>query len=797
MHPIRPLSRRTPVALAAAAALLSAPAVFAQQTAPAPVTTTAEDRQTITITATKRNEAAHRVPINVSAIGEEQLREENITDIKKLIQLSPAIDAPGNGARFADSVTVRGLNISSVSANNVEWFVRSTLSYYLDDTPLPNIGYRIKDIARVETLLGPQGTLYGAGALGGTIRYITNQPRLGASEARVSTSFYKTKYSGGLSNDTDGVINLPFGSDLALRLSLARLDEKGYTDRYAGVPSWLPQAAPWTPKPNAGKVLYEDDDYQKVNSGRAALRWRATKDLEFTLAHAQQSQLAHGTTGTQLRPATGEARYTAPFGFNDHTVLSPYPEFADRDFRLTSFDIDWQLSIGKLHSSTSTYKDTRAGQADYLGTGSFFYGDLGLYPEYTLNDPGFLGETAYLRFDNAYKGTVHETRLTSNPGGSFDWIAGFYYAKQDKSLKYTENLPTLPTFRPGGAPGVGYFENQASDYKETAFFGEISIKPADRLTLTAGARFFNYRDETTTEVVDYAFDLVSGVVEAKEKGSAKSYFKLNAAYQITPDFLGYFTISQGFRRGGANGFRPVGGLVLSEQGRAYQPDTTENFELGFKGFLFDKRLYLQTSLYTIDWQNTQTYASQDLSGFPVWGTINGPAAVSKGIEIDGRYTVSPGWQLLFATTYNRARWDGTKEICLFEGNVGCRTFERGGVLGGSPRSKHKLGVRWDTSLANGWGLNALLMARYTGVKPSDRLDAPNERVFDYKSYTQYDANIGINTDKWDASLWVENLTDERALTSFQGTSAVGARTGIRAIYVKPRTIGVNLSYKFW
>ncbi len=790
MHSILPL-RRTPVAVAAAA-LLSMNCALAQQQPPEEKKDAATDRQTIVITATKRDTPAHRVPINVSAIGEEQLREDNITDLKKLIANSPSIDAPANSARFADSVTVRGLNISSVSANNIEWFTRSTLSYYLDDTPLPNIGYRIKDIARVETLLGPQGTLYGAGSLGGTIRYITNQPRLGSTEARLSTSFYKTKF-GGLSYDADGVVNVPLGSELALRVALARLDEKGYTDRYAGTPRFLPQAIPWTPKPDANKVLYENDDYQKVNSGRAALRWRLTPAIELTLSHAQQSQLAHGTSGAQLLPATGNpGRYQAPLAFNDHTVLSPYPEFADRDFRLSGFDIDWKLSYARLHSSTSTYKDTRAGQADYLGTGSFFYGDLG-YPEFLLGDPAFAGETAYLRYDNTYKGTVHETRLTSNPGGSFDWIAGFYYASQKKSLKYTENLPTLPG---SGPAGVGYFEDQSSKYKESALFGEISIKPAPALTLTAGARVFSYRDSTVTEVVDYAFDLVSGAVPAGDKGSAKSYFKFNASYQFTPDLLAYYTISQGFRRGGANGFRTVAGLEPSAEARAYQPDTTDNFELGVKGFLFDKRLYLQAGLYQIDWQNTQTYFSQDISGFPVWGTINGPAAVSRGIEVESRFNVVPGWQLQHSSTYNRARWDATKEICLFAGGIGCRTFERGGELGGVPRIKHMLGVRWDGALTSGLGVNASLRARFTGKKLSDRSDGPGETIFTYDSYTLFNASVGVTSEKWDANLWVENLTDKRALASFQGTSAVAERTGLRAIYVTPRTVGVNVSYKF-
>jgi iron complex outermembrane recepter protein len=792
--------RRTPIALAASATLLlmslAAQQAAAQTAAPAAATAEADQKEargaaeTVIITATKRGTPAHRVPINVSALGEEQLREENITDLKKLIAHSPSIDAPANSARFADSVTVRGLNISSVSANNIEWFTRSTLSYYLDDAPLPNIAYRIKDIARVETLLGPQGTLYGGGSLGGTIRYITNQPQFGKTEGRISTSFYQTRF-GGVSNDTDGVVNLPIGKDFALRASLARLDEKGYTDRYAGTPSYL--TSTWSPKPNASQVLYEDDDWQKVNSGRVAARWRVSPDIELTLSHAQQAQLAHGTSGAQLLPATGSpARYQAPPAFNDHTVLSPYPEFADRDFRMTTFDLDWKLPFARLHSSTSTYEDSRVGQADYLATGSFFYGDLG-YSRYRLGSGTWAGETAYLTFDNSYKGTVHETRLTSNPGGPFDWIAGFYYASQDKSLKYSENLPTLPS---SGPAGVGYFENQASKYTETALFGELSFKPMERLTLTAGARLFSYKDETTTQVEDYAFDLVTGVVNAGDKASGKAYFKLNAAWQLTDDLLTYVTFSQGFRRGGANGFRALAGVGPSDAARAYKPDSTDNLEVGIKGFFMDRRGYIQADVYRIKWKDTQTYFSQDISGFPVWGTANGPDSLSEGVEWQGRFNLTQEWQVQFGSTYNRAKWAATKEVCLYANDTECRTFEKGGELGGSPRWKHMLGVRWDKLLDSGLGLNASLRARFTGKKPSDRADAPGEQVFTFDSYTLYNASVGVSKDNWDASLWVDNLTDERALASFQGTSAVGARTGLRAMYVPPRTIGVNLSYKF-
>jgi iron complex outermembrane recepter protein len=639
----------------------------------------------------------------------------------------------------------------------------------------------------VETLLGPQGTLYGAGALAGTIRYVTNQPEFGKTKGRINTSFYQTKY-GGLSNDTDGVVNLPIGNDLALRVMLSRLDEKGFTDRFAGTPGYL--SSPITPKPDAGKTLYEDDDWQKVDTGRLSLRWRLSNDFELTLSHAQQDQLAHGTTGAQLLPATGNpGRYQAPLAFNDHTILSPYDEYADRDFRLSAIELNWKLPFGRLVSSTSVYEDSRVGQADYLATGSFFYGDLG-YARYRLGSSSWSGNTAYLTFDNTYKGTVHETRIVSNPGDFVDWIGGVYFAKQKKSLQFSENLPTLPT---RGPDGVGYYENQANDYDEKALFGELSIKPVKDLTLTAGLRVFNFEDTVTTQVEDYAFDLVTGVVQASTK-KTKTYGKLNLSWQATSDFLAYATFSQGFRRGGANGFRNQSAPV-NDDIRNYQPDNTDNLELGVKGFLLDQMLYLQTNVYRIKWKRPQTYFSQEINDFPVWGTTNGPSALSQGFEWNGRLNLG-SWQFGLGSTYNTAKWDETRTICLYADNTVCRTFEKGGVLGGSPKWKHFASIRWETELDNGIGLNATAKMRRLGKKPSDRGDSPDATVFTYQPTNTLNAAVGLSWANWEAQLWAENLRDNRELVSFQGTSTVGNRTGVRAIYQTPRTVGLNLSYSF-
>ena len=827
----------TPVA-AAAALLLAAPA-FSQSTSG---DASATQLQSVTITSGKRSEAAHRVPYNVSAIEEEELRDQNITDAKKLVTISDAINAPGNSARYADSVTVRGLNVSPVNANNLEQFIRSTLAWYLDDTMLPHLGYRIKDIARVETLLGPQGTLYGAGSLGGTVRYISNQPRLGKTEGRISTSFYQTRY-GGLSNDTDAVVNLPLGQDIALRASIARLDEKGYTDRLSN-PPWRTGTWAWTTQPDPKVNLYEDDDWQKVNTGRVALRWRLKPGLELTLTHAEQSQLAHGSTGASLTPlnianATTPAQIDAawrlgrsctaqgipctytntlatPFVVNDHTILARYPEFADRKFKLDSLDLDWDLGFARLHSNTSQYRDSRVGQADYARQGDLFYN------WFTAGSTRRSNNSLYMSFDNTYAGTSHETRLVSTSKGPLSWVAGIFYTDQKRNFKFDEMFPGLDTLpsqgdfisiaaqggraKLGGKVDSGYAEDLGSHYRETAVFGELTYALTPSLRMTAGTRVFSYEDTGSAFIFDYAGGLADNNSRATSKGSSKAIYKLNLAYDLNPDLLSYLTYSQGFRRGGNNGFRnyPSKGQIVAPDTQSYAPDTTDNLELGLKGFLFDKRLLLQASLYQIDWKNVQTYYSQGLPDpfglgidFPINGTTNGPNARSKGAELSARWRLNENWSASFSGATTEAEWTSTLQRCTYVANnrpEDCRTWTAGGQLNGAPKLKYTVGLRYNRTVWGGYELSSSLSRRWVDRIGNDRTDNPTDVALYYPAYAIVNASVGLAKGAWSGTLWAQNLGNERALVSLSGQ--FDQVLGPRVITTTPRTVGLNLSYRF-
>ncbi len=806
--------------LAITVALMTSSAALSQDAAPSEADDV--DSAEIVVTASGRSQSAASVPYNVSAIGEEELREENITDIKRLIALSPSINAPSNGARFADSVTVRGLNVSPVNANNIEQFTRSTLAYYLDDTPLPNIAYRIKDIQRVETLLGPQGTIYGGGNLGGTVRYITNKPDFDKLTARVSTSIFVAQ-GGSLSHDTDGVINVPVSDNFAIRATISRLDDNGYTDRISN-PSWRTGAFAWSTKPDATKNLYKNDDYNRVTSGRLSAALKLSDGFKVTLAHAQQSQLAHGTTATSLLPlgianansAADVAAYIrdpgadlpcastaagckftevfeTPFLNKRDVVASRYPEFARRKFRLSSADIDLDLGFADLHSSSSIFKDSRVGEADYAGQGWLFYFGFG--------DAGGAfdsGRSAFITFDNTYKGFNHETRLTSSGDGPFSWLTGIYYTDTERSLKFSEFLPGLDAYNgvnravSGGNLDEGYREDLGSKYKEFAVYGEATYAITPRWNVTAGGRIFRYKDTANSNIRDYSFNLVNNNVVSKTKDGGKTYFKFNTSYNITDSALIYATVSEGFRRGGTNGFRNVGTRIVSAAAQNYQPDSTINYEAGLKGSFFDKKLYLQANVYQINWKDVQTYFSQEISGFPVNGATNGPDAKSRGFEGALRFDVTEGLKVNFNTSYNEAKWDGTKTVCLYTNNTGCRTWTKGGRLGGSPKWKHSGSIRYTTDIGEenqAWGS---LSGRYVGSVQVDREDVPGSNLRAYKSYSLFDFRAGLNLGKIDASLFVENIANKRVQVSQQNDRVLGSRI----FYTDPRTYGLNLSYAF-
>jgi iron complex outermembrane recepter protein len=801
----------TPMAHAIAIALLAATLPVQAQTAPEPASESAavepaaaknprrEEQQLerVEVTATRRAEPVYRIPFNISAIDEAALRETNITDPKKLIEQAVSINTPNNGPRYAESVVVRGLSNQNVGANELDYFVRTSVAYYIDDTPLPNLNFRIKDINRVETLIGPQGTLYGAASLGGTIRYITNKPQLGKTEGAINLDSYHTKGSGGLSTDPSVMLNVPIGETVAIRASLSTLNEKGWTDRLTN--------APWrTGAVALPEGLVSDDNTEKTTSGRISAQWQASPDLGFTLSYTAQNQDATGSSAAQRLPsyiADGGAypgprtdtRIDTPFVLNDHTVVGAFQDQAERKLSLAAFDADWNLGYARMHSSTSYYTDRKASIADI--TGFNLLTDLDFHLDQNGEPWAF---SAFQDLNADYRGFTHETRLVSQGSSDLSWIAGFYYSNTKKDIGFSEILPgfydsqgiVVDASRP--VNDLEYSETNSNEYRETALYGEVGYRLSSAWQVNLGARVFHYKDKYATTLNDWVFQ---GFVDsAGEDSDTKSFFKFNTSYAFAPDQLAYFTASQGWRRGGANSIGGLQGGSINPQMFNYKPDETTNFEIGFKGLAFDRDLYYSASIFRINWKDSQDGLSYtDDATFLVFnGTLNGPDSHSQGVELMGRYRLTDTLQLTASTAYTQGEIDEDKTVCITLDCTNSAVYAVGDPLLGFPKWKSTLGLRYSTFLDNGANLRAGISGLFVGEVESLLL---GER-FKYDSYNLYNAFVGYGEGPWEATLWIENIANERVVRSHASTAYFGRTVGVREFFNNPRTVGLQLSYRF-
>jgi len=488
--------------------------------------------------------------------------------------------------------------------------------------------------------------------------------------------------------------------------------------------------------------------------------------------------------------------------------VSPYEEISDRDFELTMLDIDYDLGFADLHSSTSLFTENRIGQGDYASQGFVFYGDLGwppLGPDFERDTANI---TALMTFDNEYEGLSHETRLTSKDNDDpWDWIVGIYYTEQDRNLRFNEVFPGLDARRSeqgiaisrtdGSGVDVGYAEDYGSRYEEFAVYGEVGYKITDTWHVTVGMRYFDYDDTSTAVVIDYGSSLVDADYTVPAGGS-DSFYKFNTSYNFSDDWFGYYTFSQGFRRGGANGFRDTDNDPITDETKFYQPDSLDNSELGIKGYFADRKVYLQANYYQMKWNDPQLGISQSVNFFPINGTGNGADATTEGFEINSHWWITENLKVSYAGATTDAEFDEDKTLCMYDDPVTgtrCFNWEKGAKMGGAPDWKHNASILYNMEFENGMTGWVSLRSRYVGAIQSSLATVLDQDLRDFESYTLYNASFGFGKDNWDLNFWISNLTDIDVDVSVQALAS-GDAIGYRSILMQPRTLGVNLSWVF-
>lgn len=794
-HSSRPRLRRSPLALATQLFLVSLALPALSQT-PDPAGQAERDAtrlDAVTVTATRRSESVQEVPINITAVTGLDIQQQGLKDLADLVKTVPGLFLVDQGGRDTNLLVVRGLNVTSLAGFDGNIAGGGVVAQYIGDIPL-YLDFRLLDIDRVEALLGPQGTLYGAGTLGGAIRYLPVRPELGETSFEFGAGLNVMSHSSDLGSETRFTANLPVGERGAFRASLGYFKDPGFIDydyvvRVPGVSNPQPDFSdPADVAANLRSV--EDANYTDVFSARLGFRYQFTDDVTLDLNYYHQDQEAGGRT-INHRQSFGTGRYVS---------AQRFVEPNDRENRLFSIELNADLGFATLTSATGFSRYTDAGQRDQT--------DLLLNFEYGYE--GFPSFAAFTREDTEDERFNQELRLVSNSEGPLNWIVGAFHNTSDLFGTSREFVPGLPEFWEVDRPdALEYFSIADVNFKETAVFGELGYDFTDRWSATIGARHFRFEDDSTvgfdlpflfTLLGEYGPDEINPALENVRVSDSDTIFKLNTSFHFNDDLMGYFTLSEGYRTGGSNAIPacqnplPPGQNVCAlPNERLILPDKTLNHELGIKSSWMDGRLVLNGALYFIDWKDIQIGGTTVNGNLPI--TVNAGAAESRGIELSSALRITDGLRMNASYSYTDAEL--TRDAI---GIVGGEDAFSGDRLPGSPKHQANLAFNYyqATASGNGWGVD------YNVHVQSDvftRVGLRNNGEI-LGGYSTHNAAFTYFAENWDVRFYVRNLFDKYAETGVRATPAfIRDINGfsLRSYYksvLEPRRIGVDFTYRF-
>lgn len=724
---------------------------------------------TVTVTANKRVENAREVASGISVLGEEQIERLNATQLSDYGDYVPGFQVTSDGTPGQTRVSLRGIAVLSSG---------STVGTYLDETPVGSSGiYQAAtvfaldllpyDIERIEVLRGPQGTLYGAGAMGGLLKYVTQQPDLDETEFR---------FGGGLSSvaDGDNGSNVRFGANLplakgrlGLRVGYARNDLPGYIDNTVN-----------------GK---KDINDASQTSARVALLWQGDS-ASVKLAAMRQTIDSDNNATVALDPANER-----PIG-GDLTNAVYVNEPFKKDINYYSATLDRDLGWGDF-TSASGYSDTetKRRQDSTVAYGNF--ADLAL----GLPAPG----SSYFDVGLDLTKFTQEFRLASKNDARFEWLVGAYYTREKGNqtqaifLNQLDGSPLTPPF--DDAFGTLAALELPTTYRETALFANGTYKFTDRFKIGAGIRYAK-NDQ------DFSQNNLTGalVVVGEEPGSSSetvTTWSLTPQFQLSKDTLLYAKVATGYQPGGPNVAFP--GLPSK-----VDASTLTSYELGLKGLFADRSLQVDLAAFYIDWKDIQVPTSfQGKSGL-----VNGGTAVSQGVELATVYRPSASLQLGFNAAYTQAELSEDYTTILIPVTappdpvfLQLTTGLDGDRLPYVPKFSASLTAdyffplgRWEGNLGGGLRWVGDRVAGTTERQQVGAADPTFKDPLELDSYAALDLHAGVTMDNWSIRAYVKNATDKRAYSSIarNDNQVTGVTQNLAATPIQPRTVGVEFDYRF-
>ncbi len=786
----------------------------------------------IIVTATRRSMSVQDVPQSIIAFSTAEIERRAMLDVADVAVNLPSITLTTDRAG-RNALVYRGI---STGISTSSWYLDSQVAMYLDEMPMTmsttQLDPRMVDINRVESLPGPQGTLFGSSSQGGTLRVVTNKPDPSGFSAEISTELKFTQ-GGEESYDFNGWVNIPVSDNFAVRVVGYSVKEGGYIDNvFATAPHSVCAAGadcdhnfdvydigPFDPnetdghlsspiQDNAGREEDDFNDYEIVG-GRISALWNINEDWEALLTVMSQHS---ETTGVWFSDTAmgdykvarfsddwrkdewtaGQLTITGDLGFAELTNSFGY---ADRvqtyQFDNTHYEAWHTRWIGNFVSAWRNWYNV------YWGLPSYAYN---YYDKY---DTGYNGGwiTSYQDSERL----TNELRLTSTTDSRFQWMVGAFYENfkdgwQDdgvipnltstKAWDYSQwrscflqgfGYPTACPLEAASDPRTSnswYHQIFTRDRSQIAVFGEMNYEIVQNLDFTLGARWFEFDRYTVFDrqwppgLVLEAI-LLSGETTSIQDGKEDdTTYKVGLNYNLSDDKMIYSLYSEGFRLGGRNNPRAVAEGFVPE---FYKPDKLNNYELGMKTEWLNGRLLVNGAVFFMDWEDIQMYFSSDQLGLH-WlnGQANGGGGENLGVELDILFQATESLQLSFSG------YTGDPEYTAdYINDEGTQLLTKGSKMPNSAR--HKITVAADYRIPNAL-FGGDVWARYDYYWQSEqfsalwRVEAANPNSPDYVEGSTYDVDsfhksnfqIGWERDSWSAKLIARNLTNERANT-FTGT----------------------------
>jgi len=770
-----------------AASCLTPPLLIA-----APAVAQSEVEEVI-VTASRREEALSKVPVSVAAYTREAMDERGVRNIDDAARMTPGVtfNRTANTSSGISNISIRGISSDAGSA---------TTGIYIDDTPvqtrsvvggdlLSSTYPAVFDLDRVEILRGPQGTLFGAGSEGGTVRFITAQPKFGAASlyGRAGMAFTRKgdpSFEAGLAGG--GVL---VEDRVAVRASGWYRRDGGYVDRVDHL---------------TGNMVDKASNWQDSYVGRIAVALRVTDALTVTPSVYHQD-IRYNDNNSYWEDLSDPKKTRLRKG-NPLSVTS-----RDR-FWLPAIKAEWDLGFADL-TLNSSYFDRKI-----EGVGDLTTFEIGLW----TGNPYFPAGT-YVPFYNgtAQTNLTHEVRLQSkDPDARLTWLVGAFYQKAEQShFEHVEDtfLPDIYHRETGGDFNVdfpgGLYLGKYTVYmdpldtvdEQIALFGQADFKVTDKLKLTAGLRYA--KTDFSIHGV-YQGPIIGERAEDRGSQSAKPLTpKFSVSYQASDEAMVYATAAKGFRSGGYNApiasycgvsktGAPIPGTDLGDLGLANRPalfadDSVWSYELGGKGRFAGGRIQVDASVYQVNWDNIQTRYDLGRCGFSF--ITNAGSATSKGVDLQLQARATDGLTLGAAVGYNDATFDQT-----IKGPHSLKAV----VSKGDQVS----GVPYTVTLFGRYGFTLMDREAYVRLdldhraKQSSRLVRLNPANGAYDAnlsrqpaITQVSARAGVSLGDLDVLLYADNLLN--AHPSLARSHAYSSSPLYTDMTLRPLTVGVTLTYR--